>query len=136
MKLSGISWRILQNTNRAIWIDLFAGQESTRVSSKLINPGPFPTSAVWIFQAIMETTDASYQHQVQLYNVTTSSPVSTPLGSNSLTPDFQGDELVSPADLPAGDNVYELQHKMDTGSSPDEVTLSGAHLFVIYSHTG
>ncbi|KKK92814.1 hypothetical protein LCGC14_2699160 [marine sediment metagenome] len=54
----------------------------------------------------METTDASYQHQVQLYNVTTSSPVSTPLGSNSLTPDFQGDELVSPADLPAGDNVY------------------------------
>ena len=142
MKLSGVSWRVLINTNREEWIDLFAGQDSisfngfTRAASKGLNPDNFPASTQYILEAIMETTNASNTHEVQLFNITTSSPVSTPLGSISLTPELKIDTLVSPGDLAAGANVYEIQHRMVSGTGPDEVTLSSAHLRVVYSLTG
>ncbi len=143
MKLTGVSWRVIQNTNREEWIELFSGQDSTsntagfdRVATKNFNPDGFPLSSVFIFEAIMETTIASSPHAVQLFNITLSSPVSTPLGSISLTPEVQSDNLLSPGDLAAGDNVYEVQHQMTAGAGPDEVTISGAHLRIVYSSTG
>lgn len=142
MKLTGVSWRILENTNREEWIDLFAGQDSTsnngftRVASKNFDPDLFPLSARFVLEAIMETTDAGNTHEVQLFNITLAAAVSTPIGSVSLTPELNADTLVSPGDLAAGSNVYELQHRMASGSGPDEVTISSAHLRVVYSLTG
>ena len=143
MKLAGVSWRVLENTCREEFLDLFSGQDSTsntlgfdRVATKPLNPDNYPASALFIFEAVMETTNAANTHEVQLFNTTLSAVVSTPLGSISLTPDVETDTLVSPGDLASGLNIYEVQHRMASGVGPDEVTISGAHLRIVYSSTG
>lgn len=142
MKVSGTQWRILKNTAQVVYLDLLASLTTTsnngftRVSSVLFNPDSYPADTVFFFQAVMETSDASHAHDVQLYNLTTASVVSSPLSTASLLPSSETDELVAPTDLAAGDNLYELQHKMATGISPDAVTLSAARLLIVFAQTG
>ncbi len=144
MKLSGTNWRILENTNREDFIDLFGGTDSTsntggfdRVSSKQLDVSRFPTTARFVFEAIMETTNVANAHTVRIFNITDAVVVSTPLSSTSLTPEQQSDTLLIPTDLPsAAPKLYELQHQMAAGVGPDEVTISGAHLRVVYAMTG
>ena len=141
MKLTGTSWRILQNTNREEYIPIFSGQKSTannnyqRLASFNFNPDNFPVGARYVFEVIAETTNASNPIEIQLENQTLTAIVSTPLSSISLVPQLRTDTLVSPADLAAGDNVYELQFQMTSGSGPDEATCSGARIRMVYATT-
>lgn len=86
------------------------------------------------FEALLETTDISHYAYLRIYDVTGGSVVGTdPLfSSRSLIPEKHSDTL----SLGAGDRVYEVQLRMDSGASPDVVSCAAARLNLSWSDVG
>jgi len=93
--------------------------------------GAGPGIRVINLKIIAETTGP--QMSIQLLNVTTSTVVTgSTLTTSSVSPALLTSGDLTAA-LSAGSAIYQVQIKMDTGSSPDRVTLDYAGMKIVWS---
>jgi hypothetical protein len=96
------------------------------------NPDRYGPDARFVFEALAETTDALDACEVRFFNVTTATVIMT-LSTASLVSVVLSQTLTSPADLAAGQNIYNVLFRLATTGAPNAATVTGAQLRVVYA---
>ena len=139
-KVAATSWRVLKATSTEDFIPILAAERQsmtmtfTRLSAFVLNPDRYPDQAKFVLEVITQTDNAADEAEVKLDNFTTTTTVHTFPLEPSMAPVVLSTVLGSPADLAAGQNIYELYHRTPAGTAT--VTTSGAHLRVVYTSAG
>ncbi len=85
-------------------------------------------------EVVGEVDNASDPMEVRLYNATTLSTVFTfPTWTSLVAERKASTPLTSPADLPTGFNIYEIQHRLTVTGAPNTAIVSSAHFRVVYA---
>lgn len=100
------------------------------VGGDVVNPDLYPPGTSFVWETVLETSNAADSAQVRLYNATTLATIVT-LSTASLTPVVLSQTLTSPADLAAGANIYNVLIDLATTGDPNVATITSSHLRVV-----